>query len=276
MHGIIGLLADSGRINWQKSPHNVWGNDNDVGLQISFPFTQKLTFRDAQRIISEAIIINKIDWIIPEREIWHVNISLLIKWLEKEGEPDYLKDLNWLSGVVRLKPELIHMGRGHGESIFCLNIYQDEYLLNMKTKIFLSHKGSDKPMVRRFHDVLEILGFEPWLDEEAMPAGTERDRGILQGFKDSCASIFFITPNFKDERFIRNEINYAIEEKTQKSDRFSIITLVFSDEYGNKGSIPDLLHTYIWKEPKTEMEALMEIIKALPIKLGAFDWKLTS
>ncbi len=131
-------------------------------------------------------------------------------------------------------------------------------------------------MVRRFHEVLETLGFEPWLDEEAMPAGTERDRGILQGFKKSCAAIFFITPNFKDESFIRNEINYAIDEKTQKSDSFSIITLVFSDEHGNKGSVPDLLHTYIWKEPKTEMEALIEIIKALPIKLGAIDWKLVS
>jgi hypothetical protein len=44
--------------------------------------------------------------------------------------------------------------------------------------------------------MLQELGFDSWLDEEAMSAGTELERGILRGFKDSCAALFFITPNF--------------------------------------------------------------------------------
>ena len=57
-------------------------------------------------------------------------------------------------------------------------------------KIFLSHKGADKPMVREFKKTLEELGFDPWLDEDAMTAGTELERAILQGFKNFALPYF--------------------------------------------------------------------------------------
>lgn len=67
-----------------------------------------------------------------------------------------------------------------------------------------------------------------------MPAGTALHRGIRDGFRNSCAAVFFITPDFVDEKFIANEINYAMEEKTEKEERFSIITLVFEDPIRKK------------------------------------------
>lgn len=144
-----------------------------------------------------------------------------------------------------------------------------EFVMGVKKmKIFLSHKGADKPLVRLYKQTLELLGFEVWLDEDAMPAGTALHRGILQGFKDSCAAIFFITPNYKDEGFLETEVNYAITEKMNKGDKFSIITLVFSDDTGKIGEVPELLKTYVWKQPTNDLEALQEIIKALPVKLG--------
>lgn len=39
------------------------------------------------------------------------------------------------------------------------------------TKVFLSHKGIDKEKVTEFKSTLELLGYDPWLDEDAMPAG---------------------------------------------------------------------------------------------------------
>ncbi|WP_287824867.1 toll/interleukin-1 receptor domain-containing protein [Clostridium sp.] len=80
-------------------------------------------------------------------------------------------------------------------------------------KIFLSHKGIDKTRVRDFKNTLELIGFEPWLDEDAMNAGVELERGIRRGFTDSCAAIFFVTPNFVDEDYLSSEVNYAIAEK---------------------------------------------------------------
>lgn len=148
-----------------------------------------------------------------------------------------------------------------------------EYTMGVKKmKIFLSHKGADKPMVRLYKTTLETLGFEVWLDEDAMPAGTALHRGILQGFKESCAAIFFITPNYKDEGFLETEINYAITEKMQKGNNFSIITLVFEKD-GKCGEVPELLKTYVWKQPDNDLVALQEIIKALPLKLGRVNYR---
>ena len=144
-------------------------------------------------------------------------------------------------------------------------------LANEPTKIFLSHKGSDKERVVRFKRVLDELGFETWLDDDAMPAGTELERGLLDGMKNSCAAVFFVTESFRDEGFLRTEIDYAIREKRAKGNKFAIITLQFAEE-GVRPSIPDLLQPYVWKTPETEVEALYEIIRALPIALSGIVW----
>lgn len=149
--------------------------------------------------------------------------------------------------------------------------------INMKDndskKVFLSHKGVDKHEVIDFMRTLQLVGYDPWLDEDAMPAGTPLERGILQGMQDSCGVVFFITPSFKDEEYLATEINYAIQEKRKKGDRFAIIALQFVDANGNMGEIPELLKTYVWKKPKSALEALREIVRALPITPGAIDWR---
>lgn len=148
-----------------------------------------------------------------------------------------------------------------------------EYAMGVvPVRIFLSHKGADKPLVREFKNTLEMLGFSPWLDEDAMSAGAELERSILKGFEDSCAAIFFVTPNYKDENFLASEVDYAIQEKRKKGDKFSIITLVYQEE-DCTGDVPALLHRYVWKQPKNDMEALREILKALPIQTGDVYWK---
>lgn len=140
-------------------------------------------------------------------------------------------------------------------------------------KIFLSHKGVDKDDVIDFKKSLQLLGYDPWLDEDAMPAGTTLERGLLQGMQDSCGVVFFITPLFKDEGYLETEVNYAIQEKRMKGDKFAIIALQFVDTDGNMGEIPELLKTYVWKKPKSSLEALREIIRALPVAPGVVEWR---
>ena len=139
-------------------------------------------------------------------------------------------------------------------------------------KVFLSHKGSDKPRVREFKKTLELLGFDPWLDEDSMRAGAELERAILKGFSDSCAAVFFITPNFKDESYLSSEVNYAIAEKRRKGDTFAIVTIVF-DAAASRSNVPALLRQYVWKEPAGDLEALREIVSALPIRAGDVQWR---
>ena len=214
----------------------------------------------------------------PSRTDWQIDISELRLWFADSKQPDFLKELDWLQGVVSVEPEFEHhqetvFGETKDSTLVRFNIFQEDYLLNRTTRLFLSHKGADKPMVRRFCDSLRLLGFDPWIDEDAMPAGTELNRGILQGFKDSCAAVFFITPQFQDEKYLRSEINHAVAQKIEKGDRFAIITLLFSDEQGRKGIVPELLHPYVWKEPASELDGLMEILKAIPLAVGPVSWK---
>lgn len=159
------------------------------------------------------------------------------------------------------------------DNIFCIICGME---INMNSndakKVFLSHKGVDKALVIGFKNTLALLGYAPWIDEDAMPAGTSLERGILKGMQDSCGVVFFITPSFKDEGYLETEINYAIKEKREKKDRFAIITLQFQDD-GKVGEIPELLKPYVWKKPRTPLEALQEIIRALPITTGLVDWR---
>ena len=140
-------------------------------------------------------------------------------------------------------------------------------------RIFLSHSSADKDLVREFKNTLELLRFDPWLDEDAMAAGVKLERGLLQGLKDSCAAVFFITPNFKDEGYLETEVDYAVAEKRKKGSEFAIVALVFRDEAGNAVAIPELLQPYIWKTPQTHLEALRELVRALPLRVSYPAWK---
>jgi len=44
-------------------------------------------------------------------------------------------------------------------------------------------------------------------------------------------------------------------------------------EGDQKGTVPELLHRYVWKQPANNLEALREILKALPIQSGDVYWK---
>jgi hypothetical protein len=138
-----------------------------------------------------------------------------------------------------------------------------------ETKIFLSHKSVDKPLVLRYYRALKEMGFEPWLDEPEMPAGANLERGLLKGFQESCAAVFFITENFKDEKYLATEIDYAIMQKRTKDRKFAIVTL----RYPNSSPIPGLLTTYVYKDVTNDLEGYYEVIRALPIELGPIRWK---
>lgn len=171
-------------------------------------------------------------------------------------------------GVVFIDPE----GQLSVSELVVLRFRHEFALGLVPMKIFLSHKGCDKQLVRKFQETLKLFGFDPWLDEDNMPAGTKLERGMLQGFAESCAAVFFITPNFMDENFLATEVDYAIGEQRKKGDKFAIITLVF-EEGAAKGKVPDLLHAYVWKEPKSELDALHEIVRALPMRVGDVRWR---
>jgi hypothetical protein len=138
-----------------------------------------------------------------------------------------------------------------------------------EVKIFLSHKSVDKPLVYRYYHGLKEVGFDPWLDESNMAAGANLEREVFRGLEESCAAVFFITENFKDEKYLATEVDYAVMQKRKKDKKFAIITL----RYTNAAPVPDLLTPYIYKDVANDLEGFRELVRALPIELGPIRWK---
>lgn len=138
-----------------------------------------------------------------------------------------------------------------------------------EVKIFLSHKSVDKPIVHRYYDALKEVGFDPWLDKPSMAAGANLERELLRGFEESCAAVFFLTGNFKDENYLATEVDYAIRQKRKKGNKFAIITL----RYDSTASVPSLLDPYIFIDVANDLEGFRELVRALPIELGPVRWK---
>lgn len=268
---LTGFFPLDGSIAWQQFGRAT--PDECEGVRVQFNIAARFDRRQALQITLEKLQTHKVQFMERRGQVWRLDLDRL-----REAVPDLLAGLDWASGIALVEPESEFIPSQDAtfteRTLVRFSVYKEDYILERQQSIFLSHKGADKPSVRRFFTALKAIGFDPWLDEDAMTAGTELERGILQGFKDSCAAVFFITPNFVDEGYLRTEVNYAMGEKRSKGDRFAIITIVFADKKGKKGTVPDLLKQYVWKEPGTELEALNEILRALPVEPGEPRWKL--
>jgi hypothetical protein len=139
-----------------------------------------------------------------------------------------------------------------------------------EVRIFLSHKTVDKPLVYRYQNALKTVGYSPWLDEPELAAGANLERDLLRGFQESCAAVFFITENFKDEKYLASEVDYAVMQKRAKGARFAIVTL----RYSNAAPVPGLLQPYVYKAVENDLQGFNELVRALPIELGPVRWKV--
>lgn len=267
---VRGRQTNAGTYHWDTGKRPIFRN-NQEGLYVIFPMHFEYKRRIALIKLEEALVKNSVSWIFEKNDIWKIKVDELYKIFPS------LPRFEWLEGTVQPDMEVETKQTGHDskekETTVQFIITKREVELSMPKKIFLSHKSCDKPLVREYFATLKEIGFEPWLDEDAMTAGLPLERALIAGMKDSCASVFFITPSYVDESFLASEINYAMEQKREKANRFSIITLVFSDENGRKGQVPDLLKQFVWKEPKNNLQGIKEITRALPIEVKQISWK---
>jgi hypothetical protein len=265
MRYIVGQIVAGGPIIWQDMGRRA----DPVGVTITFPLYRHVSLHRAQTELAALLSQNQVEWLRPSSQ----SLWLFRSQMFKAQFPDYL-DEAWLRGDVLIpmdhdvhRPTVPDREEDHTYCRFVVtpDVIEDQ----MPKKVFLSHKNVDKPIVRRYKEALESIGIVAWLDEDAMTAGVELERGLLAGFKESCAAVFFVTESFRDEGFLATEINYAISEKRTKGERFSIITLLLEEA----AQVPPLLSPYVWKRPSTELVGFMEIVRALPIKLGPPFWK---
>ncbi|NOS90861.1 MAG: toll/interleukin-1 receptor domain-containing protein [Cyclobacteriaceae bacterium] len=252
----------SDKFSWQFS------EDSSNELNIEFIFFGKLTKRSSFLKLEKRIIEGVLPWLKREYKKWVFDLDLIRKTFPQ------LKGVKLLSGKVLIDPEVEESstyGSLSTSTLVSFVITKNEIAMQQSKKIFLSHKSVDKKMVRRFKRALEAIGYEVWFDEQNLKAGDHLERGILKGFDESCAAVFFVTENFQDEKYLKSEVNYAIAE-TRKKDYFKVIALAFKSGR-KKVEMPALFEQFVWKDVATEMDGLIEIINALPIVPTQFDFK---
>jgi hypothetical protein len=261
MLNLLGMITYNKIIQWQfiGRPESVEAEE-DISIRFNggWPGLRKRRTSYLQEILND----NKVEWLWLEGRTWYLNLAGVRQRF------DIFKNQTWMEGIVRFEQKLSATEQDQERREFL--VFREGFLLDKNQRIFLCHKGANKPLVRRFFKVLKTLGFEPWLDEEDMPAGKELHRAILEGFERSCAAVFFLTPQFKDENYLRGEINYAIDEKRKKGDRFAIVSLAFGSP---NIVVPGLLKPYVYKTVKKQLDGLREIIRALPIEVGTPRWR---
>jgi hypothetical protein len=268
MRYLTGMIAIGGHITWQLFTNERHGQE--PGITVNFPLFRQVRHRDALRFVAGTLREQGVDWLTKRGDSWFLDLDKV-----KHLASDLVEGFDWAHGTHAVTLDVfdeVPTFREKPETRVQFILTQEQATVLSRDRIFLSHKGIDKPRVRDFKQTLEAVGLKPWIDEDAMPAGTNLERGILQGFKASCAAVFFVTPAFVDSGFLGSEVDYAIAEKRAKGDRFSIITLVLDCPPNAKPPVPDLLHSYVWKEPRSDLEALREIVRALPLEVLA-AWK---
>lgn len=131
------------------------------------------------------------------------------------------------------------------------------------SRIFLSHKGINKPLVEKIDRALRLLNLKTWFDRDDLAAGDTLVRSIDNAFESCSAAVFFISGEYVDAGVIRKEIDRAIHESAMRSESFRIIPLVLAQHRGNDAGVPVPLQTLVWKTVD-DIEIIPTILRALP------------
>lgn len=136
------------------------------------------------------------------------------------------------------------------------------------SRIFLSHKGANKPIIDKVDQALRLLGLKTWFDRDDLAAGDPLVRGVDSAFAECSAAVFFLSGQFADAGVIQREIDRAIHEQAMRADGFRVIPIVLAQHGGSDDRVPAPLNTLVWKTVD-DVDIVPTILKALPESVKA-------
>ena len=136
------------------------------------------------------------------------------------------------------------------------------------SRIFLSHKGVNKPLIDRVDRALRILNLKTWFDQDDLVAGDPLVRGVDNAFVSCGAAVFFISGDYIDAGVIRKEVDRAIHETTTRAEAFRVIPLVLAQHGGTDERVPAPLQTLVWKTVD-DVDIVPTILRGLPAFMQA-------
>lgn len=136
------------------------------------------------------------------------------------------------------------------------------------SRIFLSHKGANKPLIDKVDQALRLLGLKTWFDRDDLVAGDPLVRGVDNAFAECSAAVFFLSSEFADEGVINREIERAIHERAMRAGGFGVIPIVLAQHGGSDEKVPAPFRTLAWKTVD-DIDIVPTILKALPESVKA-------
>jgi hypothetical protein len=110
-------------------------------------------------------------------------------------------------------------------------------------RAFLCHSSSDKSSVRRLFDRLLADGFDPWLDEKKLVAGTRWESGIKKAVRESDVVVILISRgSVTKEGYLQKEIRFALDVAQEKPEEMIFLIPVRLEEC----SVPERLRDWQW------------------------------
>lgn len=141
-------------------------------------------------------------------------------------------------------------------------------LLVENSRIFLSHKGVDKPFVEKVDGALRQLGLKTWFDKDDLAAGDTLARDVENAFAQCSAAVFFVSAHYFDAGVIGKEIDRAIHEAATRGAGFRIIPLLLAQHGGTDDRVPKPLRTLVWKTVN-DVDVVPVILRSLPAAIQA-------
>jgi hypothetical protein len=172
MRYIAAPCVAGGGLIWQEMTG--MGGHEPTGITITFPIFHRAGLQQAQRELSACLFQNHVEWLRPSSQgLWLFRSDAF-----KAQFPDCSNEV-WLRGDVLIPMDHDVQERHNEDCTYCKFVVTPQ-MIDEQTpkKVFLSHKGADKPMVRLYKDALESFGIAAWLDEDDMTAGAELERGL--------------------------------------------------------------------------------------------------
>ena len=136
------------------------------------------------------------------------------------------------------------------------------------SRIFLSHKGANKPLIDKVDQALRLLGLKTWFDRDDLAAGDPLVRRVDNAFVECSAAVFFLSGQFTDAGVIQREIDRAIHEQATRVDGFRVIPIVLAQHGGSDDRVPNPLKTLVWKTVD-DIDIVPTILRALPDSVKA-------
>jgi hypothetical protein len=78
--------------------------------------------------------------------------------------------------------------------------------------VFMCHASEDKPAVRKFASMLDLAGFDPWLDSEQILPGQSWDAEIRKAMRRSDAVVIFLSTRSQKRGYVQQEVLRALDE----------------------------------------------------------------